>query len=271
MSSAELVHRLEVARELIREAGALAMSYFEDLASLDVSHKGPQDVVSAADLAVERLIKQRLADAFAEDGFFGEESGLVAPPEGGGIWVVDPIDGTQPFLSGLRSWCVSIAYVRDDQPLLGLVYSPAQEELFVGGVGIPATLNGRPITVQRRRDLTDGLTYLGCSSRMGPEQVVPVLDRLLRAGGMFVRDGSGALGLCYVACGRLLGFVEVHINSYDCLGGIAIVNAAGGRTNDFLTGEALTRGNRIIAGPPQLYDQLAFLLEAAAPYEPAAK
>ena len=87
---------------------------------------------------------------------------------------------------------------------------------------------------------------------------------------MFVPDGSGALGLCYDSNGRRLGFVEAHINSHDCLGGIAIVNAAGGQTNDFLTGTALTCGYRIIAGSPQLYDQLAFSLDAAAPLEPPA-
>ena len=77
------------------------------------------------------------------------------------------------------------------------------------------------------------------------------MDRLLRAGGMFLRNGSGALGLCHVACGRLLGYVEPHINSWDCLGAVGVLNAAGARVSDFLAGDGLLRGNPIVAGPPR--------------------
>jgi myo-inositol-1(or 4)-monophosphatase len=87
-----------------------------------------------------------------------------------------------------------------------------------------------------------------------------VFERLLGAGGMFFRNGSGALGLCYVACGRLLGYVEPHINSWDCLGAIAVIEAAGGRTNDYLTGDALLYGNRLAAGPPAVFDALVDVL-----------
>ncbi len=77
---------------------------------------------------------------------------------------------------------------------------------------------------------------------------------------MFVRGGSGALGLCDVACGRLIGYVEPHINSWDCLGAVAVLEAAGCLVNDFLVGDALLKGNRIVAGPPAVYDQLLALL-----------
>lgn len=140
------------------------------------------------------------------------------------------------------------------------VKNPATGELFTGGTWFAAQLNGAPIAPHPGSSLTDGLTYLGASPRVRPEQVVPVLDRLLRAGGMFVRGGSGALGLCDVACGRLLGYVEAHINSWDCLGAVAVLRASGCRVNDYLAGDALLSGNRIVAGPPAVYDQLAALL-----------
>jgi myo-inositol-1(or 4)-monophosphatase len=95
---------------------------------------------------------------------------------------------------------------------------------------------------------------------VAPERVLVVLTRLLERGGMFHRNGSGTLSLCYVACGRLLGYVECHINSWDCCAAIAIIQAAGGRTNDFLAGDGLLAGNRIVAGPPALFDQLTALL-----------
>jgi myo-inositol-1(or 4)-monophosphatase len=177
---------------------------------------------------------------------------------------VDPIDGTQPFVNGLRSWCVSIAYVYDGRVEFGLVFNPAADELFVGGRSCGASRNGRAITPSTATSLSEGVTYLGASPRVGPEQVVPVLERLLRANGMFVRGGSGALGLCDVACGRLLGYVEAHINAWDCLGAVGVLEGAGCRVSEFLVGDALLRGNRIVAGPPAVYDQLESLLDGIA-------
>jgi len=260
MISADVADRLAFGRELIADAGRTALSYFERAATLSVRSKGPQDMVSEADLAVEQLIKVRLADAFPSDAFLGEETGHADFSDSTGIWVVDPIDGTQPFLSGLRTWCVSIAYVRDGEVLFGLVDNPAAGELFCGGSGLVSTRNGEPINVHPGEALTDGLTFLGCSSRVTAEQVVPVLDRLLRAGGMFVRNGSGALGLCDVACGRLLGYVEPHINSWDCLGAIGVLQGAGAGVSSFLTPDSLLNGNHIVAGAPAVYDALVRVL-----------
>jgi myo-inositol-1(or 4)-monophosphatase len=236
------------------------LDYFERVETLVVHSKGPQDMASEADLAVERLIRTRLADQFPDDAFLGEETGESGLDAADGGWVVDPIDGTQPFVNGLRAWCVSIAYVHKGELLFGLVNNPAVGELFAGARWSPATRNGAPIQPQPATSLADGLTYLGASPRVSADQVVPVLDRLLRAGGMFVRGGSGALGLCDVACGRLIGYVEPHINSWDCLGAVAVLEAAGCRVSDFLVGDALLKGNQIVAGPPAVYDQLVALL-----------
>jgi myo-inositol-1(or 4)-monophosphatase len=256
-----LAARLAFAHALIREAGAMAAGYFQRLDSLAVEKKGVRDMLSEADLATERLIRGRLAASFPTDGFLGEESGHSVIDSTSGVWVVDPIDGTQPFISGLPNWCVSIAYVRDGRIEIGLVFDPTGDELFAAHRGRPATLNGRPIRPHAGRTLTDGIVSVGYSPRVEPARILPVLRKLLEQGGMFHRNGSGALSLCYVACGRLLGYVEPHINSWDCLAAIAVIEGAGGRTNDFLAGDALLRGNRIVAGPPAVFDQLAALLE----------
>jgi myo-inositol-1(or 4)-monophosphatase len=79
---------------------------------------------------------------------------------------------------------------------------------------------------------------------------------------MFHREGCGALALSYVACGRLIGYVEQHINSWDCLGALAVIEAAGGTINDFLADDGLWKGNRVIAGPASLYPKLESLFEA---------
>ena len=84
-----------------------------------------------------------------------------------------------------------------------------------------------------------------------------MFENFLNAGGMFYRDGSGALALCYVACGRLVGYIEPHINSWDCLGAMAVLHAAGLQTNDFLAGDGLFSGNKLVAGNERVYEQLS--------------
>lgn len=261
MHDTALDERFRFASQLIEEAGTLALSFFNRLDTLEVKSKGLQDMASEADLAVEVLIRDKLKAGFPDDGFLGEETGRGDLADAPGIWVVDPIDGTQPFVSGLTSWCVSIAFVADGRLEMGFVTSPARPETFVGRRGGDATANGRPIRVSTATEITQGITAVGYSPRVGPADFLPMFERLLKAGGMFYRNGSGALALCDVACGRLIGYVEPHINSWDCLGALAVIEAAGGAGNDFLAEDGLWRGNRLIAGPKALVPKLTALFE----------
>jgi myo-inositol-1(or 4)-monophosphatase len=259
MGSSSIDERFNFAAGLIKEAGDLTLDYFRRLDTLRVQSKGPQDMATEADLKTELLIRDRLKERFPEDAFLGEETGRTEFASGQGIWVVDPIDGTQPFISGLTGWCVSIAFVLDGALEIGLVCSPARGELFAGQRGAGATLNGQTIGISAATQLTDGIVGVGYSPRVKPAEFLQLFSRLLSQGAMFYRDGSGALTLCYVACGRLIGYVEPHINSWDCLGALAVIQAAGGTINDFLANDGLWKGNRLIAGPSALYPTLALL------------
>jgi myo-inositol-1(or 4)-monophosphatase len=259
MPSPDITTRFEFASGLIKDAGQLALDYFYRLGTLTIKQKGEQDMASEADLNTELLIRDRLRRRFPEDAFLGEETGQTQFSAGQGVWVVDPIDGTQPFISGLGGWCISIAFVVNGTLEMGLVYGPARNELFKGCRGEPATLNGHPIQVGNATRLTDGILGVGYSPRVKPEDFLPLFSRLLQQGTMFYREGCGALALCYVASGRLIGYVEPHINSWDCLGALAVVQAAGGIINDFLANDGLRKGNRVIAGPPTLYPTLLAL------------
>lgn len=256
MDAISLQRRFEFASRLIGEAGDLAFGHFNRLGSLTITSKGVQDMASEADLETEVLIRERLKAAFPEDAFFGEETGRGEVEGARGIWVVDPIDGTQPFINGMSAWCVSIAFVADGVLEMGFVASPARGETFVGRRGHGSTLNGKPIRVSGASRLDEGIVGVGYSPRVKPDDFLPMFGRLLRAGAMFYREGSGALTLCSVACGRLIGYVEPHINSYDCLGALAVIEGAGGRICDFLAGDGLWKGNRVIAGPEALYPAL---------------
>ena len=130
---------------------------------------------------------------------------------------------------------------------MGFLAAPARDEVFTGWRGHGATLNGRPIPVSGSTRLNDGLLCIGMSPRISADQIMAYVEPLLRRGVVYYREGSGALSLAYVAAGRLIGYVEAHLNSWDGLAGVALVEAAGGQVNDFLAGDALWKGGPIVA------------------------
>ena len=134
------------------------------------------------------------------------------------------------------------------------------EEFFAAQKGKGATLNGKVIRARDAKTLNDGIVSVGYSNRTTPKQLMHMMFGLLENCGMYHRNGSGALGVCYVASGSLIGYIEYHINSWDCLAALLIVKEAGGVINDFIKENGLHRGGRIIAASPALYDQLESFL-----------
>lgn len=255
MQPPSLAHRLAIAEALAREAGALALRQFHRLDRLTVERKGLQDIVSTADREVEALIRGRLATLLPADAVLGEEQGMTEGASGA-IWVVDPIDGTWCFLNGIGAWCVSIACVIEDRVEIGVIFDPCSGEMFAAFRGGGARLDGRPMRVADARSLEDGTLSVGFSHRSRAEEVGPLIGELLARGGMYHRHGSGALGLAWTACGRLIGYLEPHMNSWDCLAGLLLIEEAGGFVNDFLSGEGLFEGNPVVAGPPGLRETI---------------
>lgn len=268
--SAQLQDRLAVARTVIAEAGDIALGFARERSSLSIESKGPQDLVSRADREVEQHIRARLTAAFPDDSFFGEESGSGGPADGPGTWVVDPIDGTQPFLLGLPLWSVSIAYVAEGEAVIGLVLNPSTGDLYAGARGLGATLNGQPTRILQATSLSEGLTGVGCSMRTRPGDLARIMERLLVQHGMYLRIGSGALNLAYVAAGQLIGYVEMHINAWDCAAALCICHEAGAVSNDFLGLHGITGGGALVAGAPGVYDALVDLLPPGTPLDPDA-
>ncbi len=253
MDRTELNRRLAVTEQIARAAGTLARSWFDRRDRLRIETKGPQDLVSEADRAVEALIRERLAAAFPGERMIGEEGGddgAQGEAEGHGdgpIWIVDPIDGTQCFLAGIPSWCISIGMAGATGVELGVIHDPVIGETFTGGPDLGAFCNGRPIRVHEASGFGDGMVEVGISLRRPLDETLAVLERLLRAGGIYHRSGSGALSLAYVAAGRYIGYYEDHMNTWDSCAGAALVNGAGGWCSDILAGDGLTRGARVIA------------------------
>lgn len=254
---------LDAAITAAREGGAVAVTHYRNLDALTVESKGVQDHVSEADRETESVIKGLLTSLFPEDAFVGEETGADGVEPGRGAWVVDPIDGTQPFLLGLPTWCISIAYVADGDVQVGVIYNPVTEDLYAAQRGGGATRNGRTMRVRDAHALSDGMTGMGASPRTTPTQIGHIAQGLRAADGMYHRTGSGALTLAYVAAGQLIGYLEMHINAWDCLAAILLVEEAGGRVSPFLADYGITGGGRLVAAAPGVYDQLEGLLPPA--------
>lgn len=263
VTPSDLDLRLRAAQAVIRETGQLATDYFKRRASLMIDKKGVQDLVSEADRACEDRIVEGLSSVFPDDSFLGEERGM-RNPGGAAIWVIDPIDGTHNFLTGVPFWCVSIALVIDGEGVLGLIYHPAADELFSARRGAGAFVNGARLQVTGETDIRNARISVGFSFRPPVAEHVGTLEALLSAECGYSRLGSGALGLAYTAAGRFDGFWQRHTNSWDAAAGMVLVREAGGWTNDFLAGDALTSGNEILAATPGLVDSFAQLTGFAA-------
>ncbi|MEM9631556.1 MAG: inositol monophosphatase family protein [Pseudomonadota bacterium] len=253
----DLDKRFQLAQEMAEEAGTLALDYFQRRHELMIETKRDlHDVVSIADRNVEDLIRKRIAASFPDDGILGEEHGYEEGTSGY-TWVVDPIDGTAPFLNGLSSWCVSIAVLRDGEPVIGVIKAPCDDETFASMKGKGASLNGQALELDAARTLQNGLTGIGGNSHVPPAMIGASITSLLEAGGNFVRTGSGALMLAHVAAGRLVGYYEPYMHAWDCLAGYCLVKEVGGAHLHFpVEGEAIRKGSPVLAAGPGAFRDL---------------
>lgn len=244
MTAQDLARRFDFAEQLAREAGTVALSYFRRPAALATREKGLHDLVTEADLAIDRLVRTNLQHAFPGDGLVTEESGGALADL---LWVIDPLDGTQNFARGLAHFAISIAVVSAGRTEIGVVYNPATGEMFSARRGFGASLNGEPLAVRHATVPTDAVIDAGYSSRHPMGDYLALLGRLTHAGFGFVQNGSAALGLAHVAAGRLDGFCELSLYSWDVLAGALLVSEAGGRVSAFAADEGVSRGLPILA------------------------
>lgn len=233
--------------DLLRDAAALARAGFARQAGQPVSMKGPQDYLTETDGQVESHVRARIAEAFPEDGFLGEEGG---GEPGAQAWVVDPIDGTANFARAIPHFCVAIAFVANGEVQLGAIVNPVLEDIYFARLGRGASLNGQPIHVAATTDIAATSFEMGWSNRRPLARYIGAVNALFEAGSNVRRGACGALGLAYVADGRSDGYAELHMNSWDCLAGLLLVREAGGVTGPFLSLGGLTEGAPVLAAAP---------------------
>ena len=258
---------LATAVEAALSAGAVQRTYFRR--EFRVSKKGPIDLVTEADVEVERAFRRLIAGRFPDHQVLGEEDGIgTSPGSARHRWIVDPIDGTTNFAHGLALFCVSIALEIDGQVALGVVYDPIGEELYTAERGEGARLNGTRLAVSSCTALIDALLCTGFPYSIQEErgEQVRVFGAFLGHARAVRRLGSAALDLCYLAAGRFDGFWEERLHPWDIAAAALIAEEAGGRVTDYDGGPYELSGRHIVVSNGGVHEaMLAVIRQARGP------
>ena len=249
-----------------RKAGRALKRDFGEVEKLQVSLKGPANFVTAADRRAEETLFQELTKARPGYGFLGEEGGRREGADKTHTWIVDPLDGTTNFLHGIPQFAISIALERDNGIVAGLVYSPANDELFIAEKGKGAFLNDQRLRVASRKRLDNAVIACGLPHHGRPgfalahKETGAVQEKV--AG--LRRFGAASLDLAWVAAGRLDAYWERHIGAWDMAAGMILVREAGGFITDCNGGDDMFGQGEIAAGNEAIHRELLRTLHAAA-------
>jgi myo-inositol-1(or 4)-monophosphatase len=248
----------EIAEAVAREAGHQLREAFAGPRLNVTAKSSPTDLVSEADHAAERLIRERLASARPGDGFLGEEGGDEAGTSGL-RWVVDPLDGTINFLFGIPQWAVSIACEDERGTLVGVIYDPMRDELWTAERDGPPLLDGRPIRASERGELATALvaTGFGYDAEVRRLQAA-VAARLLPEVRDIRRLGSAALDLAWTAAGRYDAYYERGLNAWDLAAGELLCARAGLSVRALAPTPPAAAG--VLVAPEALIDALESLI-----------
>ncbi|MEJ2077230.1 MAG: inositol monophosphatase family protein [Acidobacteriota bacterium] len=258
MKRTELDEALALAEEVAREAGQILLE--RQVSGFKVAKKGRVNLVTEADLASESLIVSRIREAFPAHQILAEEGGTTGG-DAGVKWIIDPLDGTTNYAHGYPAYCVSIGLEVEGCLVGGIVYDPVREECFSGRLGEGAFMNGETIHVSQEEKLEDSLLCTGFSYEA--EEIVQNLrhfNYMMRHARSVRRDGSAALDLCYVACGRFDGFWELSLQPWDVAAGTIIVREAGGRMTRFDGSTASIYDRECLATNERLHEIVSRIL-----------
>jgi myo-inositol-1(or 4)-monophosphatase len=246
---------LDLAVEAANEAGSVLRADFGR--PKKISYKGEVDLVTESDKHSESIIVSKLRARFPEHAIVAEEGSRGAAAAAKYCWYIDPLDGTTNFAHSYPCFAVSIGLFEDGKPLVGVVLNPIANELFTAVREKGAYLSGKPIQVSPIEKLATSLVATGFPThqRVNNRNIHYYWDFTLRSHGVR-RDGSAALDLCSVACGRFEGFWEFGLNSWDTAAGMLIVQEAGGRVTDLEGGAYQPGGRSILATNGHVHDEM---------------
>jgi len=249
-----------------RKTGRALKRDFGELEKLQVSLKGPANFVTAADRRAEETLYQELAKARPGYGFLGEEGGTREGTDKSHRWIVDPLDGTTNFLHGIPQFAISIALEREGSVVAGLIYNPANEEMFIAEKGKGAFMNEHRIRVASRKRLTEAVIACGLPhyGRPGFALAHKETGAVQQQVAGLRRFGAAALDLAWVAAGRLDGYWEREIKPWDMAAGSLLVREAGGYVSDCDGGDDMFAKGNIATGNEAIHKELLRVLKEAA-------
>ena len=211
---------------VVKECGAIVRN--ANIRHVELKNHDRRDLLTEYDLKIQAILQEKLIKILPEAAFFGEEGEHHCQREGY-CFVCDPIDGTTNFVKDCHFSSISVALLKDGQPVLGVIYNPYLDELFSAEKGKGATLNGKPIHTTQET-LSNSLVTIG-TGMMDLSEIDQVFDyakKCFRAAIDVRRNGSAALELCNLACGRIGYFCEFKLSPWDYSAGVLIVEEAGG-------------------------------------------
>ncbi len=232
----------------------------EECAKINAGHietKSQNSLVTYVDKTAEKKIVDFLSELIPDSGFIAEEG---TSDKKGEIynWVIDPLDGTTNFIHGIPTYCVSIALLKNEKLVSGVIYEPNRDEMFYAWENGGSYLNNTPISVSSVNKLSDSLLATGFPyydyKRL--EAYMDILKWLMHNSRGVRRIGSAAIDLAYVACGRFEAFYEYSLNPWDVAAGALIVKEAGGSVTDFQGGDNYLFGREIIASNKHMEAEL---------------
>ncbi|PIQ34536.1 MAG: inositol monophosphatase [Bacteroidetes bacterium CG18_big_fil_WC_8_21_14_2_50_41_14] len=244
------------------ETGHFIKSQVENLSNQDVIEKGVHNLVTFVDKESEKQIITALVPLVKDAGFIAEEQSNL--PRGDEYnWIVDPLDGTTNFVHGIPLFSISIALMKKDELLIGVVYEINLKECFYAWKGGGAFLNGKPIHVSGTDKLDNSLVATGFPyydySLLDP--YLSLFKDLMQTSRGVRRLGSAAVDLAYVACGRFELFYEYGLQSWDVAAGALIVQEAGGMVTDFKKGNQYIFGQQLIASNILIHSEFTCKLQ----------
>ena len=253
---------LKAAVEAAQAAGEIQRRFYGKTLKVEMKKDNNLNLVTQVDKACEKKIQSILYKRFPAFNFWGEESGQGAG-DSEFTWLVDPLDGTTNFAHAYPFFCVSIALVKDRQPVLGVVYDAMNHECFTAEKGQGARLNGKRIRVSSEPKLSKSLLATGFA--YGVKETLYNFENfknfVLNSQGVR-RDGSAAMNLAYVAAGRFEGFWERGIQAWDMAAAVCLIREAGGKVTD-ISGKAFDlMAQNALASNGNIHQQMHKLLWA---------
>lgn len=252
---------LALALRLAREAGAIQRERWESDLRVDTKSSAV-DLVTDVDRACEEAVVRGIQAARPGDAILAEEGGARERPGAVWRWIVDPLDGTTNYAHGYPCFCVSIGVERAGVVEVGVVYNPILDELYRAVRGGGAFRNDRPIRVSGEDELGRSLLATGFAydRHERPRESLRHFEALLRRARALRRDGSAALDLCAVACGRFDGYWEQRLNPWDVVAGLLLVAEAGGRASDWSGAPDPRSGAAVVASNGRIHDAMLGIL-----------